>query len=275
MGDLQLSEKGQLIGKGRLAEVFEWGDTQVLKLFTAERDPAAIAAEARVSQLVHEAGVPTPGTGGVIEVGGRRGIIYDRAVGSPMVGQLTAKPWKLLSFGRMLAQLHASVHERDVDRLPSQREQLEHYIVSADLPTVYRDRALQRLRELPQGTALCHGDFHPDNVLVDGSTATIIDWTTACSGNPVGDFARTSLILQLGALPAGASPWTRIAVRSGRALFYWSYSQRYRRLRRVSQRDLRPWILPIAVARLGQDVTAERDQLLTLIGQDTPTRRGT
>ena len=44
MGDLQLSEKGQLIGKGRLAEVFEWGDTQVLKLFTAERDPAAIAA---------------------------------------------------------------------------------------------------------------------------------------------------------------------------------------------------------------------------------------
>ena len=264
----QLGEKGQLIGKGRLAEVFEWGDTQVLKLFAAERDAAAIVAEARVSQAVHEAGVPTPGTSGVIEVDGRRGIIYDRVLGTPMVGQLTAKPWKLFSFGRTLAQLHASVHERNVDRLPSQHEQLERYIVNADLSAVYRDRALRRLRELPQGTALCHGDFHPDNVLVDGKTATIIDWTTACSGNPVGDFARTSLILQLGALPTGASLWTRVTVRSGRALFYRSYSQRYRLVRRVSQRDFQPWVLPIAVARLGQDVTTERDQLLALIERE-------
>ncbi|MCZ6805596.1 MAG: aminoglycoside phosphotransferase, partial [Deltaproteobacteria bacterium] len=127
-----MGEKGQLIGKGRLAEVFEWGDTQVLKLFAAERDAAAIVAEARVSQAVHEAGVPTPGTGGVIEVDGRRGIVYDRALGTPMVGQLTAKPWKLFSFGHTLAQLHASVHERNVDRLPSQHEQLERYIVNAD-----------------------------------------------------------------------------------------------------------------------------------------------
>ena len=29
----------QLIAKGRLAEVFAWGDTQVLKLFAAGRAP--------------------------------------------------------------------------------------------------------------------------------------------------------------------------------------------------------------------------------------------
>lgn len=26
------------------------------------------------------------------------------------------------------------------------------------------------------------GDFHPDNVLINGDVATIIDWTTACVG---------------------------------------------------------------------------------------------
>lgn len=36
MGDLQL------IGKNRFAEVFAWGDTQVLELFAAGRDAAAI-----------------------------------------------------------------------------------------------------------------------------------------------------------------------------------------------------------------------------------------
>ena len=261
MGDLQL------IGKGRLAEVFAWGDTQVLKLFAAEREVAAIDAEARVSQVVHESGLPTPGTHGIVEVEGRHGIVYDRASETSMLGQLSAKPWKLFAFGRMLAELHTSVHECRVDQLPSQHEQLERLIARAELPAARRDIALARLRELPEGAAVCHGDFHPDNVLVNGDAATIIDWTTACVGNPVADFARTSLILQLGAPPPSFSLWTRITIRIGRALFHRSYTKRYRRMRRLSARDVQPWMLPIAVARLGQDITAERDQLLALIEQ--------
>ncbi len=261
MGDLQL------IGKGRLAEVFAWGDTQVLKLFAAGRDAAAIEAEARISQIVHEAGGVTPGTHGVVEVEGRRGIVYDRALGTSMLGQLSAKPWRLFAFGRMLAELHVSVHQCRVDHLPSQHEQLERLIARAELPAAQRNLALARLRELPEGAAVCHGDFHPDNVLVNGDSPTIIDWTTACAGNPVADFARTSLILQLGAPLPSFSLWTRITIRVGRALFHRSYTKRYRRMRRLSPRDVQPWMLPIAVARLGQDITAERDQLVALIDQ--------
>lgn len=261
MGDLQL------IGKGRLAEVFAWGDTQILKLFVAGRDAAAIEAEARVSQIVHEAGVVTPGTHGVVEVEGRHGIVYDRALGISMLGLLSAKPWRLFAFGRMLAELHVSVHQCRADDLPSQREQLERLIARADLPAAQRDLALARLRELPEGTAVCHGDFHPDNVLINGDAATIIDWTTACAGNPVADFALTTLILQLGAPHPSSSLWTRIAIRVGRALFYRSYANRYRRLRHLSPQDVQPWMLPIAVARLGYDITAERDQLVAFINQ--------
>lgn len=261
MGDLQL------IGKGRLAEVFAWGDRQVLKLFAAERDTAAIEAEARVSQVVHESGVPTPGIHGVVMVEGRRGIVYDRALGTSMLGQLSAKPWRLFTFGRMLAELHANVHKCHVDHLPSQRKQLERLIAQAELPTPQRDIALARLRELPEGSALCHGDFHPDNILVNGDSPTIIDWTTACTGNPVADFARTSLILQLGAPHPSLSLWTRITIRVGRALFHRSYTKRYLRMRRLKPRDVQPWMLPIAVARLGQDVTAEHDKLVALIDQ--------
>ena len=263
MGDLHL------IGKGRLAEVFAWGDTQVLKLFAAGRDVAAIEAEARVSQIVHEAGVVTPGTHGVIEVEGRHGIVYDRALGISMLGLLSAKPWKLIAFGRKLADLHVSIHQCCVDGLPSQREHLERLIARADLPIAQRDLALARLRAQPEGTAVCHGDFHPDNVLINGDVATIIDWTTACLGNPAADFALTSLILQLGAPPPNSSLWTRIAIPVGRALFYRSYASRYRQLRHLSPKDVQPWILPIAVARLGYEITSERDQLITLIAESS------
>jgi aminoglycoside phosphotransferase (APT) family kinase protein len=267
MGDMHL------IGKGRLADVFARGDTQVLKLFAAGRDVTSIEAEARVSQIVHDAGIVTPGTHGVVEVEGRHGIVYDRALGVSMLALLSAKPWKLIEFGHTLAELHVSVHQCSVDDLPSQREQLERLITRADLPTAQRDLALLRLHELPEETAICHGDFHPDNVLIDGDAATVIDWTTACVGNPTADFALTSLILQLGAPPPTSSLWTRISIRVGRAIFYHSYANRYRRLRNLSLQDVQPWALPIAVARLGYEITAERDQLLTLIDQATKPSR--
>ena len=34
------------------------------------------------------------------------------------------------------------------------------------------------------------GDFHPDNVLINGDVATIIDWTTACVGNQAANNVR-------------------------------------------------------------------------------------
>ncbi len=261
MGDLQL------IGKGRLAEVFAWGDTQVLKLFAVGRDAEAIEAEASISQTVHDAGVATPATHGVIEVEGRRGIVYDRAPGTSMLEQLSAMPWRLFMFGRMLAELHSSIHQCRVDHLPSQHEQLERLIAQAEIPADRRDAALARLRELPEGMAVCHGDFHPDNILINGDTATIIDWTTASIGNPAADFALTSLILQLGAPPPSSSLWTRIAIPVGRALFYRSYASRYRKMRDLRPKDVQPWMLPIAVARLGYEIESERDRLVTLINQ--------
>jgi len=266
MGDLQL------IGKGRLAEVFVWGDPQVLKLFVAGRDAAAIEAEARVGQIVHEAGGVTPDTHGVIEVEGRQGIVYDRVPGVSMLVLLSAKPWKLVAFGRMLADLHVLVHQCCVDDLPSQRDQLERLIARAELPTVPRELALGHLCALQEGAAVCPGDFHPDHVLINGDDATIIDWTTASIGNPAADFALTSLILQLGAPPPSSSLWTRIAIPVGRALFYRSYASRYRKMRHLRPKDVQPWMLPIAVARLGYEIASERDQLVTLINQAAKSR---
>lgn len=50
------------------------------------------------------------------------------------------------------------------------------------------------LRELPDGEALCYGDFHPRNVIVDGDELTNIDWVDASSGPPAADLARSAII---------------------------------------------------------------------------------
>lgn len=266
VGDLQL------VGKGRIADVFTWGDSQVLKLFGVGYDDVSIEAEALVSRRVHEAGVVTPRCHGIVTVDGRRGIIYDRASGTSMLTQLTASPWKLFRFGHILANLHASIHDSSAHDLPSQCERLARLITQAQLPIALRDLALARLREMPDGTAVCHGDFHPDNVLTSLDESVVIDWTTGCVGNPVADFAITSLILRLGAPLPGASLPTRMTIHAGRTLFRRVYSKRYLQIRRMNLREIRKWDLPIAVARLGENVRAERNQLLTFI--DRASRAG-
>ena len=64
---------------------------------------------------------------------------------------------------------------------------------------------------------LCHGDFHPRNVLVDrtGSFTTygVVDWTDARLGDPHFDVARSLAIYWLAGVAADSAP-VRMALRS-------------------------------------------------------------
>ncbi|MFD1910018.1 phosphotransferase family protein [Paenibacillus rhizoplanae] len=58
---------------------------------------------------------------------------------------------------------------------------------------------LSRLAELPDGEKLCHGDFHPDNILMDDKL-WVIDWMTGVRGNPAADVARSVIMFSIGGL---------------------------------------------------------------------------
>ena len=57
---------------------------------------------------------------------------------------------------------------------------------------------------------MCHGDFHPDNILVseDGEWF-VIDWLTACLGSLEADVARTMVTMQFGLLHDGDEEETK------------------------------------------------------------------
>jgi len=256
--------QGPLIGQGRTAEIYAWGDDHVLKLYRAGWPASSAESEARISQAVSAAGLPVPAVGGVIEVDGRHGILFDRVAGPSMLQQFGAKPWTLVRALCAFTDLHLAIHRRAISALPSQRQQLVSLIEGASsLPDGVRDAALKQLDQLPDGDALCHGDYHPDNVLVTRNGPVIIDWSGASGGHPLADVARTALLLQIGE-PA-SSPLNRWLLASARALVRRSYVRRYLRLSPSSAEELAAWHLPIAVARLGEGIVEERGKLLRLI----------
>ena len=81
---------GRLIGKGRTAEVYEWDEGWVLKLFYPHIPRGWVSYEAKVGSLVFDAGAPAPRVGGCVELGDRAGIIYEESVDNP-IGASTGK----------------------------------------------------------------------------------------------------------------------------------------------------------------------------------------
>jgi uncharacterized protein (TIGR02172 family) len=255
---------GKLIGQGRTAEIYAWEDTQALKLYYADWSASWVEQEAQVSRAVATTGLPVPATGNVLEVDGRFGILFERVLGPSMLQQFSARPWTVAQSLRVFTDLHLSMHTRTVTGLPSQREQLARSISEASAASAtMRAQALEQLERLPDDHVLCHGDYHPDNVLMTQSGPVIIDWGSASSGHPLADVARTELLLQMGEPPP--SQKMRWLLTSARALVRRAYIRRYLRLRPASAGDLAAWRFPIAVARLNEGIVEERDKLLRLI----------
>src|SRR5215469_15210873 len=67
---------GRLLAAGNVAEVFEWG-CRVVKLYRSARKPTAFR-EAAIHAAVEVMALPVPAVWGVLEIGGRWGIVFDR-----------------------------------------------------------------------------------------------------------------------------------------------------------------------------------------------------
>jgi len=202
----------------------------------------------------------------VVEVGGRLGIVFERVDGHIMTRAAASKPWKASRYARMMAELHVAMHSCEVAGLPSQRQSLETTIQDlAPLPAKMKEALLKVLEHLPDGSALCHGDLHPDNIIMSSRGPIIIDWMGAKGGNPLADVARTSLILRFGG-PPDTGILARPLLRLGGSLLNSMYLKEYLRLRTTSRERISVWLPLLAAARLIEPVPeAEKKRLLALV----------
>ena len=252
------------IAEGRTAEIYNWDERHILKLYRDWCPPDWVDYEARIARAVYEAGIPSPQAGEIVELDGRRGLIYERLEGISMLQDMNARPWMLWKHARSLAQLQAGIHQKSIEGLPSYKDRLRYDIGrSSQLNDELRKKVLGILDGLPDGQNLCHGDYHPGNVFLTKNRPVVIDWMTACSGSPWADVARTSLILSIGAKAAGkqVSPILRMAIR----LYHRSYLHRYLALTSNEGNELNRWVPVIAAARLNEEIHPEREALLKMV----------
>ena len=87
---------------------------------------------------------------------------------------------------------------------------------------------------------VCHGDFHPLNVVVDGEGATVIDWTDAGLGPREADVSRTLLLFHIAAIAASGAV-ERTALRIAGPRLAGRYRRAYESASALDDERMRAW----------------------------------
>lgn len=247
---MDLSDLGQLIGEGKEAEVFLHGEN-VLKLYRQGAAKSAAFREAAILAIVERSGLPAPAVSQVGMFDGRWGLVMSRAAGRPFAEAMLSDPGQVAPYLEAMALLHRQIHACSGTGLPGLSARLRANLgKAAGLPDVLRDRLLQRLAALPGGDSICHGDFHPYNIIGTPGQAVVVDWLDACAGAPAADLCRSFLLLGTQSPPL-ADAYLDACEKAGGP----------------GRLDVLAWLPVLAAARLTENVPHETDRLLAMAEQ--------
>ena len=237
---------GPFVGRGYIAEVFAYGEGRVVKLLFDEDGAEDAAREGRVTSAAREIGLPAPRIWGVKVVNGRPGIVMERVEGPTMLNWGTVFPWRVYTGAKMMARLHAEVHSKAGGDIPKLRDRLRRGIAESEAAEEdMKSLALDRLESLPDGDTICHGDFHPDNIIMSNAGPVIIDWEFGTKGVPEADVARTIMLVESGVPLVGAIRMAVVGV--ARRIFLSVYLREYFGITGMTWDEVTPWLLPVAV----------------------------
>lgn len=256
----------QMLGQGNTAEIFQYEDNRILKLFRESMPITPIQNEYRISRIVQNHLDNTPKAYEFVEYRKRYGIVYEQIKGVDMIQLLVKNIFKTKYYSKLFAQIHASMHKDDIDVHYSVKEKLTQDINSCnDLTDEEKDRIKRYLQTLPDKSNICHFDFHPGNIMIQENEPIVIDWMTACTGDANADVARTLLLMRMAEM-MHVSKLQRTFLHIGMQSVGKQYFKEYRKQTGVTTEEVNEWMLPVAAGRLAEWLTDhERKKLVMLV----------
>lgn len=175
--------------------------------------------------------------------------MFDRVNQASFAEQMVNNPDDVPRILECMVRLHMRIHTHGAIQFAGLKVRLATNIAVATLLDYRRKQdLLAGIADMPDGDRLCHGDFHPMNILGEASQPVIIDWPDARRGDPAADVCRSYLLMKLHA--------AEIAM---------PYLDAYCRASGMARQTVLGWLPYVAAAKFAEDIPSELDGLLEIV----------
>ncbi len=201
-------EKCRILGKGSTATLCEISDDKSCKLFIKGYPREAVLREFRNSFLAAKKGISMPKAIELTENDGQYGIIFEKTNGTPFLD--FAKTHGLENWIHDFTGIHKEFLSKNVSEgeCISYKDHLMSLI--GDRGKSENFEIIHKIKKLKEGTVLCHGDFHPGNIMrLDDGKCMIMDSMNLCSAPWEYDAARTFFLLEEAGCNEAASAYLK------------------------------------------------------------------
>lgn len=222
-----------------------------VKVFGDTYTKSGILNEALNQARVEETDLNIPKIKTIEVVDGKWSIVMDYIEGTTLSEMMRKNPEKEDEYLELFVDLQRTVLSKRVPMLNKLKDKMQGRISEAKLDATTRYDLHTRLDSLPKHYNLCHGDFHPSNIIItkDG-TPYVIDWAHATQGNASADVARTYLMFYL----------------EGKEQLAEKYLQLYCKKSDTAKQYVQKWIPIVAASRLTKAKPEEDEFLRRWIG---------
>ncbi len=188
MGNL----KGHQIAEGNTAEIFEVGENKILKLFKPGYSKSLAQHEFNNHCMVSRIAENIPELFEFVEENQRYGFIMEKVQGNSLASLMQDSH----TFDHAM-EIFTNVHKnwlmKTIEGAVSYTEWMLYLLGEKALDGDLADK----IKCLPFGNALCHGDFHPYNIIITPeNVAVTIDFANICKAPKEYDIARTYFLLK-------------------------------------------------------------------------------
>ncbi len=192
-------------------------EVYALRVFRVGEDETC-RSEVAAMRAAEAGGVPVPH---VVSVGcwqAHPAVLLSWCTGHTVFDELSVRPWQAWRLGVLAGRTLAAIHQVPAPTvLHEQRDSWVDWAGPDDGPLRQR---LWELSRTEDDAVLLHLDYHPLNIMTDGTRVTgVLDWENAHAGDPRADLARTVSILLVDARgphgPSGAEQRMRLALARG------------------------------------------------------------
>ncbi|MBD5797606.1 aminoglycoside phosphotransferase [Bacillus pseudomycoides] len=238
---------GNPIAIGNTAKIYLY-DNKIVKVFKKHFPNTESLYEAKKQEYAYSCGIQVPKVLEVTKIKGRQAIIMEYVKGKT-VGDLLIHNMERVEHYISIcvnAQQKVDAVVVDSDLLEPMSEKLRRQIESVqNLDEKQKGKLLRKLDSMVFEPRLCHGDFHPFNLILSNDNVKIIDWVDASAGDIRADVYRTCLLYAQASVEL-AEMYLRIYCKNAG----------------LSRDEVIKWAPIIAGARLSEKVSSENIEYL-------------